>query len=366
MNDTVLLSGATGFLGMEVLVRLLERSDSDVIVLVRASDRDAAVERLIGVFSQLYDKLPLAAGRVHAICADMSQADLGLSSADRREILARTTSIVHCAASIAFDLPLDEARNINAGGAARMLELAQELNATGRLRRMVHVSTAYVCGRHTGVFSESQLDVGQTFRNTYERSKAHAERILRSSASDLPLVVARPSIIVGDSRSGWTPSFNVVYWPLQAFSRGLIGEIPADPDGALDIIPIDHAADAILALHEDAEATGTVHLVAGEHAVSNRELLELACARFQRPTPEFASAGELPGVREAGLYLPYFDVRATFDDARARELLAPRGISCPPLERYFSTLIDYAELARWGKRAHTRQSAHLRAGAEVA
>lgn len=370
MSDTVLLTGATGFLGMEVLTRLLQGSECDVIALVRARGGEGAGERLIDVFSTLYDKPPPAAGRVTAIAADMSIDDLAINAADRREILARVTSIVHCAASIAFDLPLEQACNINAGGTARILSLAQELSAAGRLRRMVHVSTAYVCGRQAGVFNESQLDAGQPFRNTYEHSKAHAERILRCRGADLPLVVARPSIVVGDSRCGWTPSFNVVYWPLQAFSRGLIGEITADPDGLLDIVPVDYVADAIVALHADSESTGTFHLVAGEHAVSNRELLELACTRFQRAVPRFtqggARGGSLPGVREADVYLPYFDVRTSFDDSRARGLLAPRGVSCPPLQRYFSTLIDYAQLARWGKLSPTRASAHRRARAEVA
>jgi thioester reductase-like protein len=363
MSETVLLTGATGFLGMELLVRLLERTDHDVIALVRARDREAAADRLRGVFERLYGEPPAAASRVRAIPADVSLEDLGLSRADRCEILARTDSIVHCAASISFDLPLAQACNVNTYGAARMLALARELDTHGRLRRMVHVSTAYVCGRHAGVFAEQQLDVGQDFRNTYEQSKAHGERLLREGSAGLPLVIARPSIVVGDSRCGWTPSFNVVYWPLQAFARGLIEQLPADPEGILDIVPVDYAADGILALLEDAAAEGAVNLVAGPGAVSNRRLLELACARWQRESPPFAGGATLPGVPEADVYLPYFDVHASFDDRRARSLLAPRRIECPPLESYFSTLIDYAERARWGKRAVTRRAAHALLGA---
>jgi thioester reductase-like protein len=358
LSDTVLLTGATGFLGMELLARLLERTDSELIVLVRARDRAAAAERLRGVLVRLYDSPPPASERVRAVCGDVSEAGLGLSPSDRMLVLARASSILHCAASIAFDLPLERARGVNAGGTARVLELARELSARGQLRRVVHVSTAYVCGRHAGVFEESQLDVGQRFRNTYERSKAHAERIVQCEGSDLPLIVARPSIVVGDSSCGWTPSFNVVYWPLQAFARGLIDELPVDPDGMLDIVPVDYVADAILALHEDVGATGTVQLVAGRHAVSNLALAQLACERFGRPPPRLARGAGLPQLHDSALYLPYFDVHTRFDDARARALLAPRGIACPPLEGYFSTLIDYAEQTRWGKLTPTRQSVH--------
>jgi long-chain acyl-CoA synthetase len=296
---------------------------------------------------------------VQAIPADVSSLGLGLSASDRQEIVARATSVVHCAGAIAFDMSLEQARNTNERGTERMLALARELSAAGRLRRMVHVSTAYVCGRWPGRFAEQDV-AGTTFRNTYERSKAHAETILRTSGGDLPLVVARPSIIVGDSRTGWTPNFNVVYWPLQALSRRLIRQVPADPDGVVDIVPIDYVADGILALHQHDDARpvpGTVHLVAGQKAVSNRLLLNLACEHFGLATPEFARRADLPGVREADLYLPYFDVHTHFDDDRSRSLLAAHGISCPSLGSYFSTLMSYAEHARWGKLSYTRQSA---------
>ena len=288
----------------------------------------------------------------------MSLTGLGLGATDRREVLAQTSSIIHCAASIAFDLPLAQARNVNAGGTARVLELARELDGAGRLRRVVHVSTAYVCGRHLGVFGEGPAPAGASFRNSYEQSKADSERIASLAGDGLPLALARPSIVVGDSRCGWTPSFNVVYWPLQAFARGLIDQVPADPEGTLDIVPVDYVAEGILALHDEAELLGTINLVAGANAVSNRRLLELACAHFERAAAPFVRDGALPGVREAEVYLPYFDVRAQFTDERARQLLQPRGIECPPLERYFSTLMDYAARARWGKRSPTREAAH--------
>jgi nucleoside-diphosphate-sugar epimerase len=357
VSETVLLTGATGFLGMELLARLIDRGEDDVIALVRASDEAAAEARLRSVLARLYDEPPSVAERVRAIPADVSLPGLGLSATHRREVLARTSSIVHCAASIAFDLPLQEARSVNTAGAARVLELAHELDGGGRLRRIVHVSTAYVCGRHRGVFGERESPgASAAFRNSYERSKADGERIVATAGTGLPLAVARPSIVVGDSRCGWTPSFNVVYWPLQAFARGLIEEIPADPDGTLDIVPIDYVADGILALHDEDDFTGTINLVAGERAISNRRLLQLASAYFDRAEAPFVSDGALPGVREADVYLPYFDVDVRFGEERARALLDPRGIACPPLERYFSTLMDFAARTRWGKRAPTRQS----------
>ena len=164
-----------------------------------------------------------------------------------------------------------------------MLELSRELAERGRLRRHVHVSTAYVAGRYRGRFLETDLDVGQGFRNTYEQSKFEAERALGEAADGLPLVIARPSIIVGDSRSGWTSAFNVIYWPMRAFSRGLMDEVAIDPDGVADIVPVDYVADGVLALLDDDERRAAPSRSSpGDSAPTNAELIELAC-RAVRP-----------------------------------------------------------------------------------
>src|SRR6185369_14539421 len=107
--------------------------------------------------------------------------------------------------------------------------------------------TAYVSGDHDGTFRERQLDAGQTFRNTYEQTKLEAERVI-AQAGDLAPAVARPSIVMGESDSGWTPAFNVLYWPLRAFSRGLFDEIPALPSAHVDIVPVDYVADGLVRL----------------------------------------------------------------------------------------------------------------------
>ena len=356
MSETVLLTGATGFLGMELLARLIERGDTDVVCLIRAPTASAAAERLATVFGRLYEELPESAERVTAVAGDVSADDLGLDVRDREALIAKVTSVVHCAASISFDLTLEEARQVNTGGAIRMLELSRAIAASGRLRRHLHVSTAYVAGRYRGLFRETDLDLGQGFRNTYEHSKFDGEQAIGAAVGELPLVIARPSIIVGDSRSGWTSAFNVIYWPMRAFSRGLMDEVAIDPDGLADIVPIDYVADGLMALLDAESVSGTVALVAGDAAPTNAELIELACRQFGREPPRIV-ADPASRLQETDLYVPYFGIGATLDDSRARELLGPLGLAAPPLGDYFGTLIDYAERARWGKRQITREAA---------
>ena len=347
MTETVLLTGATGFLGMEILARLLERDDVEVLALVRGGE-----ERVDGVLRTLYDAPPPgAAERVRALAGDVTAPGLGLSESDRRDALRRTTAVLHCAASISFTLPLGEARAINTTGTLRVLELAREIQS---LRRVVHVSTAYVAGRHPGRFREGDLDVDQSFRNTYERSKYEAELALCAGGGDLPLAVARPSIVVGERDSGWTPAFNVIYWPLQAFARGLLDRVPATPGGRVDIVPVDYVADGLVHLLDHPEVRGTVHLVAGERAVTNAQLIDLACRHLSRPRPRIVDPREAPELEHVEAYLPYFDVRTAFDDRRARDAL---GIRPPALATYFPALLDYARATRWGKRPMTREAA---------
>src|SRR5204863_5985469 len=124
----------------------------------------------------------------------------------------------------------EASRRTNVEGTRRVLEFAERCHERGGLRRLCYISTAYVAGEHSGPFSEDDLDVGQRFRNPYEQSKFEAERLVTRWPSRMPITVVRPSIIVGESDSGWTASFNVLYWPLRAFARGVYAVLPARRD----------------------------------------------------------------------------------------------------------------------------------------
>jgi thioester reductase-like protein len=358
MGD-VLLTGATGFVGHEVLVRLLERGDRHVHALVRADDDRAAAGRL-----PEHDRLS-------AWAADIERPGLGLSGARADELAERVSTVIHCAASVSFSLGLDESRRVNVEGTRRMVELAERCaRRGGGLERFTYVSTAYVAGAHRGDFGEDDLDVGQDFRNPYERSKFEAERLLRQRAGELPLQVLRPSIVVGDSRTGYTPSFNVLYPPLRALANGAMPALPARRRAPVDVVPVDYVADAVDQLAREGP-DGTFHLVAGRNATTVGRLMELASRRFERPAPPVfpprlyrrlvqplllarMSGARREGVRRMEVYFPYFSMRVRFADRRHPP--------APPIERYFDHLLDFAERARWGRRTVERPGTIMSAG----
>jgi len=343
----VLLTGATGFVGMELLVRLLERSDRDVVTIVRADDDEEAETRISSVLSTLFapKDVPAVRARVRAVAGDLERRGLGLAGAARDRLTGEISAVAHCAASITFDLPLEDARRINVTGTHAVMDLASEALARGALERVVHVSTAYVAGERTGQAHESEGYVGQRFRNTYEQTKLEAESLVADS--DLPAAILRPSIVVGDSVTGWTPSFNVIYWPLLAFARNLMPTVPADPDAHVDIVCIDTVADALYTLLDGPVQHGTIHAVAGEDAVKNDALATMAANAFGREPPRFVGPGADPESEErAGVFAPYFRSRLLFDARRGRAL----GFTPPPLQQYFGALMQYADRARWGKK----------------
>lgn len=367
----VLLTGGTGFVGIELLARFLERTQDLVYLLVRARDSDHAAARVRSTLTCLYGDPQTFAGRIVPVAGDLEAPGLGLGR--RRDRLAGELSeIVHAGASVSFDLPLEQARRINVEGTRRVLELARECERRGQLERVSVVSTAYVAGAYQGVFRETDLDVGQRPRNTYEHSKLEAERLVQQRRGQLPVTIMRPSIIVGDRRTGWTASFNVLYGPLLMFSRGAYPVIPARRQSPVDAISVDHAADAIFALRRAPE--GTYHVTAGSHAATVGELIELAAERFGRRPPfmvpppvyhrtlhplltHLGAPARRRQLRRSEMYFPYFAIETEYDDAGARAFLDPLGIRPSPLSEYFDRLVDFALHAKWGKRPVTRAEA---------
>jgi thioester reductase-like protein len=374
-SDGVLLTGATGFVGMELLVRYLELTDRRVYALVRGANDREATARVERTLLSLFGSGHPYAERVVAVRGDIARPGLGILRGGD-ELAEQVSEIVHCAASVSFELGLKASRAVNVEGTRRMLKFAQLCSRRGGLRRFSYVSTAYVAGEHVGHFSEDELDVGQSFRNAYEQSKFEAECLVARASSRMPVTVLRPSIVVGEYGSGWTASFNVLYWPLRAFAQGAYAALPARRAAPVDVVPADYVADAIFLLAQAREAQGTTfHLTAGANASSVGELVELATAYFKRPPPRLIEPAVYRNVvhpllirasrderyqralARSEVFFPYFATRVRYDDRRSRVALCAAGIRPPPLGHYFDRLLEFALASEWGRRPISRAAA---------
>src|SRR5436190_4050285 len=157
------LTGGTGFLGGELLARLLERDDAPVYVLVRAGSDEEASARLDAVIESLLGTAEPWSSRAVAVRGNVTQAWLGMSSERRDWLAERVGRILHCAASVSFTMGLAESRQINVDGTRRMVELGELCARRGGLDSFVHVSTAYVAGSHTGASPKPTWSSGRAF-----------------------------------------------------------------------------------------------------------------------------------------------------------------------------------------------------------
>jgi thioester reductase-like protein len=377
-DNTVVMTGVTGAVGRELAVRIVRTPGARVVCLVRAATDSAAEERLDQTLREM-DHHPLTAeerSRITAVRGDITQPRLGLAPAVWDRLAAQATRMVHGAANVSWSLPIEEARRINTGGTQEMLRLAEAASKHGALRAFDYLSTVMVAGKRRGLVPEEPLDDSAGFWSTYEQSKCEAEGAVWAAKSGLPVSVFRLSMVVGDSRTGHTGAFNVMYWPLKMLSRGIFWLAPADPQGVVDIVPIDYVADAVEAISSDpAQRGGCFHIAAGaDDCCTISEVLDLAveamgvrrpilvnpavfmkCVRPLLFAVTWGKRREL--MKKARVYVPYLSYPARFDVSRTRAALEPFGLRPPPVRAYFRKLIEYAVAMEWGKRRASARTA---------
>ncbi|WP_207478703.1 SDR family oxidoreductase [Arenibaculum pallidiluteum] len=229
----ILLTGGTGFLGGSFYMDAFRNgSAEDCLLLVRGSDVEACRRRLEENLALHSDPetAAIAARQCQILPGDLQSLPL---SADPR--LDAVTHIVHCAADTSFESK-GSVWHINVDGT---LALAARARRMKHLRRFLHVGTAFCCGesRHLETVVEAAPPPnGSPHIVDYTRSKAAAEMALAAAFPDLPIVVARPSIVTGHTRLGCKPSSSI-FWFFRLVDH--TGILPCHENGFIDIVPVD-------------------------------------------------------------------------------------------------------------------------------
>ena len=350
---TVFMTGFPGFLGTQLLPRVLVRDpEMTAVCLVQERYRPQAQQRI--------DELDVTneglAKRVRLVNGDITVAGLGLAATQRDELEADAAQIFHLAAVYDLSTPRELGMRINVDGTRNMIDLAA---GCSNLERFDYVSTCYVSGRYAGIFRETDLQLGQVFNNYYEETKYLAEIIVREAvAGGLPAAVYRPGIVVGDSKTGATQKYDGPYVGMQliARQRGSVAIVPCPGDPSafrVNVVPSDFVVDAITALSGSTDSLGRTFNLADPAPMTVKEQVELFGEKFGKrviliPAPLGLSKAIInrgPGVekilRVPATSLDYFTHPTHYDTALTTPVLAKLGVVCPPLRSYVDNLISF-------------------------
>jgi thioester reductase-like protein len=345
----VFFTGFPGFLGVELLPRVLQRRPDDAAVcLVQPKFAELARRKV----AELEAAHPPLGGRIRLVEGDITRKDLGLS--DAAAAAAEVVEVYHLAAIYDLSVPREVGMRVNVEGTKNVLDFAER---APRLTRVQYVSTCYVSGNHPGVFQEEDLELGQRFNNAYEETKYLAESDVRARMrGGMPASIYRPAITVGDSTTGATQKYDgpyfIIQWVLRQSGIAIVPTV-GDQTAEVNVVPRDFVVSAIAHLAGLDVARGKTYQLADPHPLRVREMLDEVSrstgkrlVKIHLPTAVAKGAiRHVPGVH-ALMRIPadaidYFDHPTRYDTRNTLADLAGSGISCPPFPSYVDRLVSF-------------------------
>jgi len=369
--STVIVTGATGFLGTEAIVRLVKK-DCTVAALVRGKDEVDAGLRLQRAWWDFPELRGAVGSKIKVMVGDVRREQICAYPADREWLVRNATHILHTAADLRLDAPQAELDETNVKGTLNMLRLAEDIQKDHGLEMFAHVSTAYVAGERVGRVDENEFDPNVAVQNNYERSKLKGEIEVRARMDRLPIMILRPGMVVGDSKTGRIRAFNTIYYPLRLYLTGQLRFVPVSSKMKVNLVPIDDVADSTVSLMFKQEAKGrTFHLVApddklptigeliGESRKWAKDKLDVDLPRplfVPMPagmTSRLVRSGAKGEASNLSLLIPYFSEKRIFSRDNVDNLLGPYSLDW---HEFLPHLLDYAAytgfLHRSGRTVH--------------
>ncbi len=335
---TIFFTGFPGFLGAELLPRLLRRApDVRARCLVQPKFAELARKRAAEIGG---------ATRIEIVEGDITQP-LNLRGDD-------VVEIYHLAAIYDLAVRRDPAMRVNVDGTRNVLDFAARCPS---LRRVHYVSTCYVSGRYPGLFRETDLEKGQAFQNYYEETKYLAELEVQKRMRDgLPATIYRPAITVGDSVTGATQKYDgpyfVIQWILRQPRLAVLPMVIGSKRLHLNVVPRDFIIDAFDRLSAMPQSLGKVYQLADPDPMTIEESVNAIAEATGRtvmriPLPLAVAKGAVryvPGVyqlmRIPAEAIDYFVHPTEYDTTNAQHDLGSMRI--PRLRDYLPRLVEFA------------------------
>lgn len=325
----VLLTGSTGMLG-QYLLRDALAAEIPVAVVVRSTRTVSARHRVDAILSRFEKSLGRNLPRPVVLEGDLNEDALGLSEASQEWLKHHCDTVLHSAAALTFmaDANTGEPFRTNVAGTQQLLNMCRAVG----IRRYHHISTAYVCGVRNDLIREEELDAGQEFANDYECSKWEAERLVRAADWLEVKTIYRPSIIVGDSETGFASAFIGFYKPLQlahAMSNAIwsgavtpqwfLDQLEVQGDEEKNLVPVDWVSAMITRVVADESLQGRTYHLTNPSPVSAQTWLAAmteAILTSDRPSRS-AKPDKLAGTSRSN--------EATSSAAKAADLVGTSG-----------------------------------------
>jgi nucleoside-diphosphate-sugar epimerase len=309
----VLLTGATGFLGKEILAQAAnDRRIEEVVAVVRPETvRDPKTKAVVRILSPaqrgaaLLKRLHLTGARAKKfrfVNGDIEKPGFGIDPDILAELRTTLTHVIHCAASVSFDDPYETSFRANVLGCRNALDFSSRVRKAPGSKFVAHVAieTSYIHGRRKRTIAQESALVfpPHFYNNFYELTKAMAsiETDRALVEDDLPVTQLLPSIVIGHSRTGNNRGdTKVVNAPINAFGRAkeamaslggdwsararawlvslIATTFPADRSAELNLVPVDRVAAGILAALTIPEAIGNRIHLATDNRIRSEEVL---------------------------------------------------------------------------------------------
>ncbi|KAF7093458.1 hypothetical protein CFC21_095868 [Triticum aestivum] len=362
-GKNILITGATGFLGKVLLEKIL-RIQPDVtrlFLLVRATDDESARQRVQTevtgreIFQVLREKHgkgfeDFIEEKVCPLAGDVMYEDFGLDTAKLKEVSKVVDIIVNGAATTNFYERYDVSFDTNVLGAKQICALA---NKCTKLKMLLHVSTAYVCGEQEGLILEKPFMMGDTLRegthldieselnlikhtqmelkancatdkaerktmkelglkrarhfgwpNTYVFTKAMGEMLLGHLRGDLPVVVIRPSIItsiLNEPLPGWMEGVRTIDSVFLGYAKQALKFFLVDPNTIMDVIPGDMVVNSMMVAmlaHSEEQAQTIYHVTSSMSNPASYTTLRESAHRYFVDNPPRGENGEPIQLKE--------------------------------------------------------------------
>lgn len=333
---TLFFTGFPGFLGAELLPRLLARSpETRARCLVQPKFAGLAQKRAGEIDAR----------RIEIVIGDITAPITALTD--------DVTEIYHLAAIYDLTVRRDVGMRVNVDGTRNVLAFARRCRS---LQRFHYVSTCYVSGRYPGTFLETDLEKGAAFNNFYEETKYLAEvEVQHAMDAGMAVTIYRPSVVVGDSRTGATQKFDgpyfVMRWLLRQPKLAVLPVLFRAGDYRFNVVPRDFVIDAIERLSAIPQSSGKVYQLADPDPMTVGETIDALAGATGRkvlriPLPRVVAKAALdyvPGayalLRIPSAAVDYFAHPTSYDTTNTTSDLGP--LTVPRFRDYLPRLVEF-------------------------